>query len=79
MMMEIKDKIIKIVADCLETDMSSLDCNQDFFDMENFDSMRSVMILSQIEEAFDVMIPEDDIFDLISINAWVDEIVKLKQ
>lgn len=76
--MEVKDKIKKIVAECLEIDTASLDCNQDFFDMENFDSMRSVMILSQIEEAFDVMVPEDDIFDLTNINAWVDEIVKLK-
>lgn len=77
--MDIKEQVIKIVAECLKTDTSAIDCEMDLFDMEGFDSMRSVMILSKIEDAFDVMVPEDDIFDITNVNGWVEEIEKLKQ
>lgn len=77
--MDIKEQVIKIVAECMETDASAIDCEMDLFDMEGFDSMRSVMILSKIEDTFDVMVPEDDIFDITNVNGWVEEIEKLKQ
>lgn len=76
--MNIKEQIKHIIADCLETDINTLDCNQELYDMEGFDSMRNVMILSKIEETFDVMVPEDDIFDITTINEWVAEIEKIK-
>jgi acyl carrier protein len=47
-------------------------------EMDGFDSMRNVLILSNIEDTFDVIIPEDDIFDITTINEWVSEIEKLK-
>ena len=47
--------------------------------MDGYDSMRSVMILSKIEDTFDVMVPEDDIFDSTTINEWVAEIEKIKE
>ncbi len=74
-----KDTIRQIVAKCLELDANNIDCDQDLFDLEGYDSMRSVMILSKIEETFDVMVPEDDIFDLTTINEWADEIGKIKK
>ena len=75
--MDIKDKVIEIVAECLELEPSAVNCELELFDMEGYDSMRSVMILSKIEEHFDIMVPEDDIFDITTIDAWVDEIEKL--
>ena len=75
--MTIRDKIMLIVAGCLEQDAQTLDCDKEFFDMEGYDSVRSVMILSKIEDEFNVIIPEDDIFDIVSINDWVAEIEKL--
>ena len=77
--MTIQEQIKRIVAECLELDANTLDCDQELFEMDGYDSMRSVMILSKIEDAFDVMVPEDDIFDITTINEWVAEIEKIKE
>ncbi len=77
--MTIQEQIKQIVAECLELDANTLDCNQELFEMDSYDSMRSVMILSKIEDTFDVMVPEDDIFDITTINEWVAEIEKIKE
>jgi acyl carrier protein len=76
--MDTKATIMQIIANCLEKDVASLDCDMALPDMEGFDSMRNVMILSNIEDTFDLIIPEDDIFDITTINEWVAEIEKLK-
>lgn len=77
--MTTQEKIKQIVAECLELDVTTLDCDMDLFDMEGYDSMRSVMILSKIEDHFDIMVPEDDIFDITTINEWVEEIEMLSK
>jgi acyl carrier protein len=76
--MDIKSQIKQIIADSLEVDVNSLDCDMEISEMDSFDSMRNVLILSNIEDTFDVIIPEDDIFDITTINEWVSEIEKLK-
>ena len=76
--MEIKDQVLLIVAECLEMPVEQLSLDTDMDDVEGWDSMRNVMILSRLEDDFDVMIPEDDIFDLVTIGAIVEEIEKLK-
>ena len=75
--MDIKEKVINIVAECLEIESSAVNCDLELFDMEGYDSMRSVMILAKIEDEFDIMVPEDDIFDITTIDLWVEEIEKL--
>ena len=76
--MGIKDKVLKIVAECLEKNVGDLTLDTDMDDVEEWDSMRNVMILSKLEDEFDIMIPEDDIFDLVTIGAIVEEIEKVK-
>lgn len=76
--MEIKEKVFEIVAECLEKNVSDLTMDTDMDDVEEWDSMRNVMILSKLEEEFDIMIPEDDIFDLVTVGAIVEEIEKIK-
>ncbi len=77
--MDIKEQVKQIVAECLELDVNTIDCDQELFDMKGYDSMRSVMILSKIEDTFDVMVPDDDIFDITTISEWVAEIEKIKE
>jgi acyl carrier protein len=77
--MTIQEQVKQIVAECLELDVNTIDCDQELFDMEGYDSMRSVMILAKIEDTFDVMVPEDDIFDITTINEWTIEIEKIKE
>lgn len=76
--MEIKEKVFEIVAECLEKNVSDLTMVTDMDEVEEWDSMRNVMILSRLEEEFDIMIPEDDIFDLVTVGAIVEEIEKIK-
>lgn len=76
--MEIKEKVFEIIAECLEKDVSDLTLDTDMDDIAEWDSMRNVMILSRLEEEFDIMIPEDDIFDLVTIGTIVEEIEKIK-
>lgn len=76
--MEIKEKVFEIVAECLEKNASDLTMDTDMDEVEEWDSMRNVMILSRLEEEFDIMIPEDDIFDLVTVGAIVEEIEKIK-
>lgn len=75
--MDIRARIKQIIADSFETDVSSLDCDRVISEMDGFDSMRNVLILSNIEDTFDVIVPEDDIFVITTINEWVTEIEKL--
>lgn len=77
--MTIQEQVKQIVAESLEVDALTLDCDKELFEMDGYDSMRSVMILSKIEDTFDVMVPEDDIFDITTINEWVAEIEKIKE
>ena len=76
--MEIKEKVFEIVAECLEKNVSDLTMDTDMDEVEEWDSMRNVMILSRLEEEFDIMIPEDDIFDLVTVGAIVEVIEKIK-
>ena len=77
--MTIQEQVKQIVAESLEVDALTLDCDKELFEMDGYDSMRSVMILSKIEDTFNVMVPEDDIFDITTINEWVAEIEKIKE
>ena len=77
--MDITEQIISIVAECLEVTIESIDPTMDLYTMDGFDSMRNVMILAKIEDTFDVIIPEDDLFEITNINEWVSEIKKLTE
>lgn len=76
--MELKEEIRDIIAEILELPSSSLDYDTEMNEVAEWDSMHNVIILSTLEEKYGILIPEDDLFDLTSINALADEIIKLK-
>lgn len=76
--MELKEEIKNTIAEILELPVSELSYEAEMEDVEGWDSMRNVIILSTLEEKYDIVFPEDDIFDLVSVEALVEEVVKLK-
>lgn len=76
--MKYLNEVIELIAEILQIPASELDANAEMTDIEDWDSMRNIMILQTLEEHFDIMFPEDDIFDLTSVGALAEEIEKLK-
>lgn len=76
--MELKEEIRSIIAKILEIPVEKLAYDAEMETIEGWDSMHNVMILSALEDHFDIMFPDDDIFDLVSVDAFADEIAKLK-
>ena len=66
-----------IIASVLKISVEQLDVNAEMTDIAGWDSLRNVMILARLEEHFDVVFPSDDIYDLTSVRAFVDEMTKL--
>lgn len=73
--MSIEQEVISLIADILK---KPVDATTEMGKIQEWDSIRNVMILSALEEHFDILFPEDDIFDLTSVQAITDEIAKLK-
>lgn len=76
--MKYLDEVKCLIAEILQINTSELATDAEMTDIEGWDSMRNIMILQTLEEHFDVMFPEDDVFDLISVRAFAEEIEKLK-
>lgn len=72
------EEVKGIIAEILELPIDNLDSSMEMQDIPEWDSMRNVIILSTLEEHFGVVFPEDDIFDLVSVDAYAAEIEKLK-
>ncbi len=77
--MTILEETKEIIASILKMPVEQLDVEAEMTDIEGWDSLRNVMILSQLEEHFDIMFPPDDIFDLTSVKAFAEEIEKIKE
>lgn len=73
--MNIRAEVIAVVSQVLgkqvadDTEMGSI---------SEWDSIHHIMILSDIQRHFNIAIPDDDIFDLVSIKDIVAEVEKLR-
>ena len=76
--MELKEEIRLTIANILEISVDRLGYENEMDEIAEWDSMHNILILSNLEEKYDVLFPEDDIFDLVSVNAFAEEISKLK-
>ena len=74
--MELQQEIIDLISGILN---KPVDATTEMGKIQEWDSIRNVMILSALEAHFDILFPEDDIFDLTSVQAITDEIAKLKK
>lgn len=76
--MDTINQLKTLIASILKIDDVHLDIHQDISEIEKWDSMMNMIILSSIEEQFGIMIPEEDLFDLVNIQAIADEIDKIR-
>ena len=76
--MELKEEIRNIISQILELPASALAYDTEMNEIAEWDSMHNVIILSTLEERYGILFPDDDLFDLTSVNALAGEISRLK-
>ena len=75
--MDYKERIKEIIADTLGIDIERITDDLAAGDIEEWDSVGNLTIISTIEEELEVDIPIEDLYEL-NIKAIVEEIIKLK-
>lgn len=76
--MDYKERIKEIIADTLGIDIDRITDDLAAGDIEEWDSVGNLTIISTIEEELEVDIPIEDLYELNNIKAIVEEIIKLK-
>lgn len=76
--MDYKERIKEIIADTLGIDIERITDDLAAGDIEEYDSVGNLTIISTIEEELEVDIPIEDLYELNNIKAIVEEIIKLK-
>jgi len=76
--MDYKERIKEIIADTLGIDIERITDDLAAGDIEEWDSVGNLTIISTIEEELEVDIPIEDLYELNNIKAIVQEIIKLK-
>lgn len=76
--MDYKERIKEIIADTLGIDIERITDDLATGDIEEWDSVGNLTIISTIEEELEVDIPIEDLYELNNIKAIVEEIIKLK-
>ena len=71
-----EEQIIKIMEDVLDEQGINLESTQD--SLENWNSLRHLNLVSELEDAFDVEFDPEEIAEMKSVKAIVD-FVKMKQ
>ena len=70
-----KEKVIEIMKDVLETEDISLNTSQE--NCESWNSLRHLNLVSELEEAFNMEFEPEEIADMHSVNSII-EIIKKK-
>lgn len=73
--MNVQKEVIDLISGIVKV---PVDADTEMGKIQEWDSIRNVMILSALEAHFDILFPEDDVFDLTSVKAITEEITKLK-
>ena len=76
--MDYKERIKEIIADTLGIDIERITDDLAAGDIEEWDSVGNLTIISTIEEELEVDIPIEDLYELNTIKAIVEAIIKLK-
>jgi acyl carrier protein len=75
--MDLKNEIIEILAGILEVDKDGLTIETTMEDLVEWDSIRNVIIISSLEEHYNIVFSDDALFELTSVDSIVKEVSKL--
>jgi acyl carrier protein len=73
-----EQKLKEVVKNVLQIEISDVDENMKFKEMEIWDSMTFMMLIVKLEEAFNMTLTDDEIIELDCIKA-AKEIIARKQ
>lgn len=76
--MDIKDRVIATIAKTLNVKAETITMDMAAGDIEQWDSMGNVAILSAIEDEFGVDFPMDELFELNTVANIVNKVIELK-
>lgn len=71
------DEIRKLIANTLDVDLGEITDNVEIGDLDSWDSIHQLMIVSGLEEKYGIHFSEDDIFDMTSVGTII-EVTKRK-
>lgn len=72
--MEIKNKVIEIIASVCEVDASQINENTAIGDFPQWDSVGQLSILSSVEEAFDISFEPEEMMEIEDVKDIVDAV-----
>ncbi|MBU0719166.1 MAG: acyl carrier protein [Planctomycetes bacterium] len=75
-MMEIEEKVIQIVSEQLSVDKNEINRETSFVNDLNADSLDTVELVMELEDEFDLTIPDDEAEKLKTVGEAVDYIQK---
>lgn len=74
-----KDNVLDIMASTLNVDKGLLTDDLSIGDIPEWDSVGNLLMIGALEEKLGIEIPLEDLFDLTTIEAIVDEVRRIKK
>lgn len=71
-----KQKLVNVFAEALDIDKSLVIDTLAYQSIEQWDSVTHMILITQLEEAFDISIDTDDVIDLSSVSKAVEILSK---
>ena len=71
-----KQKLVNVFAEALDIDKSLVIDTLAYQSIEQWDSVAHMILITQLEEAFDISIDTDDVIDLSSVSKAVEILSK---
>ena len=67
-MHDAKQRIFKVMSNVLEIEYQQLDEKSSTDNIENWDSIRHLNLILALEEEFEIMIPDDEVGNLVNFK-----------
>ena len=69
--MEAKKRLIEVIATVLEVDSESITMDTTPNQVEGWDSLGHVNVVSEVESAFDIVIPIEEVAEISSVRDFL--------